>query len=314
MEIDTRYGRLAGCFDEEFYSGGTLKSCSFECENHVETGCGTLIPRFGPENARRKYGKAVGFYPDGAIKRVVLEKQAGVISPIGEFPAELVTFYENGSVCRVFPLNGKISGFWSEADEEKLAVPLHFSFDFGEFSAKMISIHFYPGGSIQSITLFPCERITLQTPLGKVKIRGGFSLYEDGRLQSMEPAEPTPVTTPIGVLHAFDSNPVVVTADRNSLCLEPGGSVARLSTVTDEIIVQLPDARLERVLPLKKTNPLDDETTVTLPVQVEFQDGGVRLTCEKVHRYSLAECAFTILHVPYVAGFSPCSGCSGCGG
>lgn len=314
MKLETRYGQLTGCCDAEFYNNGTLKSCNFESENHLKTDCGILIPCFGPENVRRKHKKAVEFYPNGVIKRIALEKQTQILSPIGEFPAELVTFYKDGAVCRVFPLNGKISGFWSEEDEEKLAVPLHFSFPFADFSAKIISVHFYASGNIHSITLFPSERITLQTHLGNIKIRGGFSLYEDGSLQSMEPAEPTPIATPIGVLHAFDSSAAVVSADRNSLYLAPDGSVARLSTATDKIIIQLPDGKLESVAPLTKTNPLDDTTTITLPIQIEFRPELVDMICEKEHRYSLTDCHFTVLRVSYAAGCFLCHGCSGCGG
>jgi hypothetical protein len=313
MEIKTRYGTLHACCDEEYDRNGMLKGCNFDAENRLETEYGLLVPRFGPENVRSKYGKVLGFFPNGRLRRIALQTTTGVQSPIGEFPAELITFYEDGAVCRIFPLNGKITGFWTEEDEEKLAVPLHFSFNFGDFNAKIISVHFYPDGNIQSITLFPRERISVQLPFGKICVRTGFSLYEDGALQSLEPAEPTPVPTPIGTLHAFDSNPIGITADRNSLGFEPDGTVSRLSTVTDKIIVQMPDARLETVAPTQIPNPLDDETPFTLPVKAEFPPGTVRFFCEEHSSYLLAECAFSILRVPYESTFG-CSGCSGCSG
>lgn len=312
MKLETLYGNLDSYYDEEYFEDGSLKGCSFERENQLKTEYGVLVPRYGPEDVRKKYGKAIGFFPNGILKRIALEHQTEIESPIGPFPAELITFYDDGSVCRIFPLNGKISGFWSEQDEEKLAVPMHFSLAYGDFSVKIISIHFYRNGNIQSITLFPCERITLNTPLGAIKVRNGFSLYDDGRLQSLEPAEPTAVSTPIGVMHAFDSNPIGITADQNSLLFSPDGTVQHLSTVTDKIVVQLPDARLETVAPVKKTNPLDDETSITLPVTVKFQKDSVSFRCEQASVYSLQECAFTILRVPYVTDGSPCSACSGC--
>ncbi|MCI1955968.1 MAG: hypothetical protein LKJ21_06285 [Oscillospiraceae bacterium] len=314
MAIETRYGTLHGCYGEEYYDDGVLKNCSFGSKNRLKTACGVLVPRYGPETARNKYGKAVGFYPNGQLRRVALETITGVQTPIGEFPAELLTFYEDGTVCRIFPLNGKITGFWTEKDEEKLAVPLHFHFGFGEFSAKIISVHFYGNGNIQSVTLFPKERVTLHLPFGEVAVRTGFSLYEDGALQTLEPAEPTPVPTLVGTLHAYDSNPIGITADRNSLRFREDGTLARLATVTDKIVVQTPDARLETIAPVQKASPLDDRLTVTRPVIAEFPDGGVRLTCEGTWDYSLSECAFSILSVPYAAPFSDCSGCSGCDG
>jgi hypothetical protein len=313
MEIGTQYGTLHECCGEEFYEDGALKECNFDAENRLETEYGILVPRCGPENVRSKYGKAIGFYPNGRLRRIALQNTTGVKSPIGEFPAELLTFYEDGALCRIFPLNGKITGFWTEEDEEKLAVPLHFSFAFGDFTAKIISVHFYPGGNIQSITLFPKERITVRLPFGKIRVRTGFSLYEDGALQSLEPAEPTPVPTPIGTLHAFDCSPIGITADLNSLRLEPDGAVSRLSTVTDKIIVQTPDAQLETVAPAQIPNPSDDESSFTLPVKAEFSPGIVRFSCEKRSSYRLSECAFSILSVPYESSFG-CSGCSGCNG
>lgn len=314
MEIKTRYGMLHTCCDEEYDGNGALKGCNFDAESQLETEYGVLVPRFGPENVRSKYGKAVGFYPNGQLRRILLQETTGVRSPIGEFPAELITFYEDGAMCRIFPLNGKITGFWTEEDEEKLAVPLHFSFNFGDFSAKIISVHFYRSGSIQSVTLFPKERVSVQLPFGKIGVRTGFSLYEDGALQSLEPADPTPISTQIGTLHAFDSNPIGITADRNSLGLAPDGTVVRLSTVTDKIIVQTPDAQLETVAPVQVTNPVDGQSTLTLPVKAEFSPESVRFSSEKTNTYNLAECAFSILPVPYESSFWGCSGCSGCGG
>lgn len=314
MEIRTRYGTLRSCFDEEYYGDGTLKSCNFNEENRLKTGCGVLVPHYGPENVRSKYGKAVGFYPNGVIRRIALERMTGVQSPIGEFPAELVTFYEDEAICRIFPLNGRLTGFWTEEDEEKTAAPLHFSFSFGEFSSKIISVHFYESGGIQSVTLFPKERISLQTRFGKITVRTGFSLYEDGALQSLEPAEPTAVSTPVGILHAYDSNPAGITADRNSLWLDPDGNAAWLSTVTDKIVVQTPDARLDVIEPMQAGDPLNDQATVILPVKVEFTAGTARFTCKETRSYSLAGCGFSVLPIPYVASPAECAGCSGCGG
>lgn len=316
MEIETRYGTLRGCFNEEYYENGTLKSCSFDAVNHLKTACGILTPRYGHETVRSKYVKAIGFYPNGCIRRIALEHMTGVQSPIGEFPAELLTFYESEAICRIFPLNGKITGFWTEQDEEKLMEPLHFSFPFGEFSVKVISVHFYESGNIQSITLFPDERIEISLPFGKVLGRTGFSLYADGALQSLEPAQPTSIPTPIGMLHAFaGSFTTGITADMNSLVLAENGTVMRLSTVTDKIVVQTPDALLQPVAPLQKTSPLDGQSIITLPVKAEFSSDTVRFFCGESHSYSIATCAFSILSVPYTAVELPnCSSCSGCSG
>ena len=46
--------------------------------------------------------------------------------------AELVTFHADGSLRRVFPLNGKLSGYWTEADEGALAKAMELSTPLGE--------------------------------------------------------------------------------------------------------------------------------------------------------------------------------------
>jgi hypothetical protein len=54
----------------------------------------------------------------------------------------LITFYEDGSIESLFPLNGQISAFWSEEEEGALARKFDFTFH---------------------------ERITIDTPIGKIK-------------------------------------------------------------------------------------------------------------------------------------------------
>lgn len=140
------------------------------------------------------------------VNAVSLEEQQNILTPIGEFPAELVTFYDTGELKRIFPLDGKISGFGSEEDERTLHVPFSFSFDFSEFTALLSSLCFYRSRAIRSIPLFPGEVISVRTPLGgEIRVRNGFSLYESRRLESAEPAVPTPVLTPIGLITTYDT-------------------------------------------------------------------------------------------------------------
>jgi hypothetical protein len=66
-----------------------------------------LIPFYGEDSLRRKYKASVTFYGNRALKAVSLDAQQEVLTPIGEMPAELVTFYDTGELKRVFPLDGK---------------------------------------------------------------------------------------------------------------------------------------------------------------------------------------------------------------
>ena len=64
------------------------------------------------------------FHESGRLKCLPLETQTIVATPAGDIPAEMLTFHPDGSLSRIFPLNGKLSGYWSQDDEAKLAAPL----------------------------------------------------------------------------------------------------------------------------------------------------------------------------------------------
>lgn len=312
MELRTRYGKLSGCINVEYNEDNGIKGCCFEEENKLFLECGTLIPQYGEETVRKKFIQTVSFYPSGTLWRIALQQQTEVQTPIGEFPAELLTFYTDGSIKRIFPLNGKLTGYWSEQDETALAFPFHFEFDFGSFSAKIISIHFYQSGEIKSITLFPGEVITLQTPVGKMSVRTGFSLYESGKLKSVEPAQPSLVNTQIGKIMAFHIDAIGVHADKNSLEFSENGEVTQIVTSSDKIIVQTKGIPLTSIAPIRKPSPLDESEFITIPVKIRFKGETVSLSNEKDHSYSLSTSAFTVIQNP-IAACSSCSDCSICG-
>ena len=309
MELNTRYGTLTGCIHPEYYEDGAIESCSFSERNELSLSCGTLVPQYGgADQVRRKYVKSADFYRSGALRRLALEEQTEVETPIGDFPAELLTFYEDGAVRRVFPLNGKISGYWSEQDEAGLLFPFRFEFYFGGFSAKIVSVHFYPGGGIRSVTLFPGEEIALNTPAGEIPVRTGFSLYESGALESVEPARPTPVLTPIGRITAFDVGAVGVHADSNSLRFSENGAVAGIVTSNEKIIVQSESMPLTSVSPVVKPGLSDEEEGFIIPVTIRFEDGSVILSNGGTIVRAPNTSAFTVIQSRSAA----CSSCSGC--
>jgi len=312
MELRTRYGKLFGCVNIEYDTSVGIKGCRFEEENKIFLECATLVPQYGEENVRKKYNQTASFYPSGALKRIALEQQTVILSPIGEIPAELITFYDDGAINRIFPLNGKLSGFWSEQDEVALAIPLHFQFGFGDFSAKMISIHFYQSGEVQSITLFPGEVITLHTPVGEIPLRTGFSLYKSGILKSVEPDQPTLVTTQIGKVTAFDAGAIGMHADNNSLQFNESGQVTRIITSTDKIIVQSEGVPLVRIAPIIRPSSLDEEESVTIPIEIRFEGDTVFLNNEETHEFSLKTSSFAIIPNRNTVCAS-CSDCSICG-
>jgi hypothetical protein len=269
-----------GICDVTYYKDGAVSGLRFCEKNWILTHAGQLIPYYSEDSPRRKYKASVTFHPDGALKAVSLDAQQEVVTPIGEMPAELVTFYDTGELKRVFPLDGKISGYWSETDERGLNSPFHFEFDFTAFKAMLSGLCFYKSGSIKSVTLFPQEIIKVSLgPGGALDVRQGFSLYEDGRLESLEPAQPAKLETPVGILTAYDPNASGVNADKNSLRLDGQGRIAGLVTAGDRIhVFRKSDGKSFAFQP--KIVYADDEAAelLTLTVGFDYDSRAVTVT------------------------------------
>jgi hypothetical protein len=270
--IQTPYGVYSGVAKTELYPDGRIQGISLEDRNVIVTHAGDLIPFYGTEQLRRKNKASVTFHQNGMIKVVALEEQQEVMTPIGELPAELITFYDTGEVHRVFPLDGKISGFWSEEDERALNIPFTFELDFGAFTALLSSICFFRSGEIKSLTLFPGEQIEIShSQIGAIKVRHGVSLYDTGQLESLEPAEPLQLTTPIGLLTAFDPNAIGVNADSNSLRFDREGRTVSLRTAINRIIAsRRRDGRTAVFQPSAIRLNDDDDIARIDPVELAF--------------------------------------------
>jgi hypothetical protein len=237
-KLQTPYGIFSGITTWENYSDGSPKGILLEEQNVILTHAGELIPFYGDDSPRRKYKPSVTFHKNGMIKAVQLNAQQGVMTPIGELPAELITFYDTGEIRRVFPLDGKISGFWSEEDERTLNIPLSFDFGFTSFTAMISGLCFYKSGMIRSLTLFPGETVDVKTArFGTIRVRHGFSLYESGALKTAEPAEPVNLQTPVGMLTAYDDHAHGIHADANSLGFDEQGRVISLSVSNERLSV-----------------------------------------------------------------------------
>jgi hypothetical protein len=221
-------GVFAGVESYACYPDGELEGVKLSEKNMLVTHAGELIPAYTETN-RRKNKFSVEFYKGGTIKAIALNDVQEIQTPIGEFPAELVTFFETGELSRFFPLDGKIGGMWSEKEEKALAIPLSFNLPFTSFTAIISGIAFYKSGNIRSITLFPGETVRITTKYGEMSTRNGFSLYESGKLESLEPAVPTFIKTPNGPLNAFDPDAVGINADINSLVFDEQGEIIALN-------------------------------------------------------------------------------------
>ena len=199
------------------------------------TEVGELVGQHSTDDLRRKTLQPVQTYANGTVKSLPLEERTPIFTPLGIIEAEMVTFYESGRLKRVFPLNGKLSGYWSQEDEARLADPVTIDTPAGTINAKVISLCFFEDGSLRSLTLWPGETLSVETPVGRVEARVGISFSPTGRIRSLEPAEPTPVQTRIGMITAFDSDAVGINGDLNSLVFDNDGQIAALSTTLSMI-------------------------------------------------------------------------------
>jgi hypothetical protein len=310
-------GVFAGVEKFSSFPSGQLEGVRLSERNMLVTHAGELVPFFS-ETTRRKVKHSVEFYKSGTVRSVSLEEQQEIQTPIGEFPAELVTFYESGELKRFFPLDGKISGFWSEEDERARSIPFTFELPFSTFTAIISGVGFYEDGNIRSITLFPKERVTISTRYGSISARTGFSMYPTGELASLEPAEPIAVKTPIGRVYAFDPNAIGINADANSLTFDAFGNVTALKTAQNRVAVQTADGRLELFKPIERVSPLDDDATITVALELEFVANNVTITesGREPQTFSIEDCGFTVTETAnkeYSCSPADCANCTLCG-
>ena len=315
-KIQLPSGIFAGVESYVCYPGGELEGIRLSEKNMLVTHAGELVPFF-TETHRRKIKYSVEFYKDGMIKAVALEEQQEIQTPIGEFPAELVTFFETGELKRFFPLDGKISGLWTEEEEKTLAIPFTFDLSFTKFTAIINGVGFYKSGDIRSITLFPGEAISIQTAYGEIIARNGFSIYESGGLESLEPLSPTQIKTPIGIIAAFDPNAIGINADSNSLVFDESGRVTALVTVSARVAVTEGE-RFKTFSPREVVNPLDDETMITEGLKISFDYTKNTVTFEENAEKSTVSLneGFTVIPFngnAFICSPSDCASCSmGC--
>jgi hypothetical protein len=273
--IHTPFGVIEALPGVESYPDGSIRSCIPAQACPLETPLGTLVPQFTANTLRKRQLPALSFHPCGMLKNVPLEEQTVVPTPAGPMPAEQVTFHECGALNRIFPLNGALSGYWSQEDEAQLAVPLALDTPVGPVEALFISLHFNQSGGLRSLTLWPSQTLNVPSPLGSIKARIGVSFFDSGALSSLEPAKPTMVRTPIGELLAFDADAVGVSGDACSLRFRENGSLLGLKTAHHAFDVVQENGRVRRISPVLRTNPCDGERTEAAPMALEFGSGRV---------------------------------------
>jgi hypothetical protein len=302
QEISTKYGLIKDYLNLKMHSSDHPASILLTGYTEFETPYGTLVPQYEVEDLGRKEHKYILFHSNGTVRKVPLQNPQHIETKYGTIVSEMLLFYNNGTLKKLFPLTGKLSGYWSEGNEAALAEDLSLALPSGDITAKVISLGFFKTGSIRSITLWPGEIISVNTPAGNIEARTGISFYEEGRVKSLEPLLPTPVDTPIGTMEAFDNDPDGVSGDINSLNFDPEGKVTSLYTTSSKVIVTIDSDTEETYRPTEQESLCSSSVKVAVPLKIEFIGDKVRFNQSNTDTYNMTDCSFKIEE--YVADLS----------
>ena len=303
--IDTRYGPLPTDGLVERHPDGSLLAAAVAAPFALDTSIGRLAPQHSIDDARRMYKPPLTFHQNGQARSVPLETRTVVETPVGPLPAELVTFHENGSIARVFPLNGKLSGYWTEADEAGLAEVLTVPTPIGDVAGKFVAVAFDEAGRLRSLTLWPGEEVVVRAPCGKVPVRLGLSFHPGGGLRSLEPARPVEAPTPVGPVWAYDPDAVGIAGDDNSLAFDPDGQVVRAATVRSVVIAQLADGTRRELAPQVRDSICGDGDHELTPLLLAFSEDSLSASYGPAKPFAViprAGVQFTVR--PFVSAFA----------
>lgn len=310
-EFDTKYGKIRGISSISYYPTGEINECTIDEYCEINTNLGIFIPRYEDDGVRSKSTKSLSFYKNGDIKSISLNKRTIVTTPIGAIKAELITFYENEKIKKIFPVNGKITAFWTEQNEYELAEEMELNFVFGSFKNKVVCISFYSYGEVKSLTLWSKDKVTIETPCREMDVRIGISMYEDGKLKSCEPKKPVEVDTPIGIIMAYDINAIGVDGDTNSLNFYEDGTIKSLYTSTDKIEVKDINGSIEIFEPKLKRSLFNDNAMDIISLKIEFYNGKVKINNDIENEFEIDNYEFNVenFHININSQTNSCLGC-----
>ncbi len=290
--IKTKYGTLNDAIIVNHYSTREPEEYKLEEKSELDILGYKLIPLYGFVDTRRKEFPSVKLYKSGNIRSLGLNEPTSITTKIGVFEVEKITFYEDGPINRLFLLDGKLSGFWSEDDEYALAKSHKFEFEFASFESKIISLHFYKTEELKSITLWPKERIKLSFGDYNITSRIGISLYKSGKIKSCEPFRPTIVKTPIGNIEAYDINAIGIHGDQNSLTFYEDGRIQSLITSRNSITICGSGGDTIIYSPKKIRLYSNSEMMDTVTISIEFREDKVII--DNKDEYDIKENRFEI--------------------
>ena len=290
--IEIKDGTLNNAFLANCYSTGECEEYRVEGESELNVLGYKLIPSYEFPDVRRKEFPSVKVYKNGNIRSILLNESTSITTKIGVFEVEKITFHKEGQINRLFLLDGKLSGYWSEEDEYKLSKMYKFNFEFALFESKVISLHFYKTGELKSLTLWPKDRVKLNIGSYSIVSRIGFSLYESGKIKSCEPFRPTTIKTPIGDIEAYDINAIGIHGDTNSLNFYEDGSIRSLITSRNTITIKTPNGDDIFHSPKKIRLYSNSDVMDTITLKLEFKENLIIIDGQ--YEYNINENKFEI--------------------
>jgi len=270
MEIQEKFRS-----DKNFIStnkNGSIDTVLVKEKVTVETSVGTLIPRFTLDEDGRKKESPVKFYRTGELKSLPLEDATEIQTSVGVIKTELAIFYKSGALYRTFPLNGQVTGFWTEANEYEYAETVEIPTSVGTLKVKPIYLQFYETGELESVLFWPKERVTITTSAGETLIRKGICFHKNGAVKGFEPAKKTTIESPIGTLTVFDPDPNGMLAEDHSVKFKEDGTV--LSAITSSNQITATEEGAEDLLFSPKTvmSYCNEDAFFISPLKIYFGD------------------------------------------
>ncbi|WP_027177504.1 hypothetical protein [Maridesulfovibrio bastinii] len=224
--VKTPYGSIPVNDQVELYNNGRLISCIPSGMCLLKTSVGKLIPRYSTSGYPDSSYIAVHFYAGGELHSVFLESIMPLETPVGEFNAEKVTFYRNGSPERIFPVKDFSEAYSMGKDVEPVCVAT----PAGIIEARIAGLVFYKEGTLRRVCLCPGETVKISTPVGKISIKGEIGFWPDGELEFVTPASPLNVDTPVGTIPVFDGKSGVSGCSSGALSFSEDGKVGMVRT------------------------------------------------------------------------------------
>lgn len=251
---------------------GNIDTVLVSKEVILETSVGKVIPRYTLDDEGRKKEAPVKFFKTGELKSLPLEERTEIHTSVGDIKSELLIFHKNGALARTFPLNGQVSGFWTEQDEFKLTQAIEIPTSIGILKVKPIYVQFYDTGELDSILFWPSEKVKINTPVGEVLIHKGICFHKNGAIKGFEPTKQITIESPIGRINAFDPDPVGMHAENHSLNFYDDGSIQSIITSSSRIVLREEGAKTQNFEPKLVESYCNENAFFVAPLKVSFED------------------------------------------